>query len=125
MKALLKYALIAVLRTRGFLNFGLEYVWDGANGLLAFIGLGDLNLLGDRYQPVELLYNNFAVLFGLVYVHLPFMVLPLYAALDRMDKSFLEASLDLAREVLLKEIGDVDLLHEGAHPHRRRSSAQP
>jgi spermidine/putrescine transport system permease protein len=89
------YALIAVLRTRGFLNFGLEYVWDGANGLLAFIGLGDLNLLGDRYQPVELLYNNFAVVFGLVYVHLPFMVLPLYAALDRMDKSFLEASLDL------------------------------
>ena len=39
--------------------------------------------------------HNFAVVFGLVYVHLPFMVLPLYAALDRMDRSYLEASLDL------------------------------
>jgi spermidine/putrescine transport system permease protein len=33
--------------------------------------------------------------FGLVYVQLPFMVLPLYAALDRLDRSLLEASLDL------------------------------
>jgi spermidine/putrescine transport system permease protein len=33
--------------------------------------------------------------FGLVYVHLPFMVLPLYSALDRLDRSLLEASLDL------------------------------
>jgi spermidine/putrescine transport system permease protein len=32
---------------------------------------------------------------GLVYVHLPFMVLPLFAALDRLDKSLIEASLDL------------------------------
>ncbi len=42
-----------------------------------------------------LLHNNFAVILGLVYVHLPFMVLPLYSALDRLDKSLLEASLDL------------------------------
>ncbi len=34
-------------------------------------------------------------MFGLVYVHLPFMVLPLYAALDRLDRSLMEASLDL------------------------------
>ena len=44
---------------------------------------------------MPLLYNNFAVILGLVYVHLPFMVLPLYAALDRLDKSLIEASLDL------------------------------
>src|SRR5690606_16340224 len=44
---------------------------------------------------LQLLYNNTAVVFGLVYVHLPFMVLPLYAALDRLDRSYLEASLDL------------------------------
>jgi spermidine/putrescine transport system permease protein len=50
--------------------------------------------LGD-FEPLPLLYNNFAVVFGLVYVHLPFMVLPLYAALDRLDKSLIEASLDL------------------------------
>jgi spermidine/putrescine transport system permease protein len=47
------------------------------------------------FHPLPLLHNNFAVVFGLVYVQLPFMVLPLYAALDRLDRSLLEASLDL------------------------------
>ena len=89
------YALIAVLRTRGFMNFTLEWFWEKANAVLVFVGLGEYHLLGEQYQPLELLYNNFAVVFGLVYVHLPFMVLPLYAALDRMDRSYLEASLDL------------------------------
>ncbi len=46
-------------------------------------------------RPFDLLHSNFAVMFGLVYVELPFMVLPLYATLDRMDRSLLEASLDL------------------------------
>ncbi len=94
------YALIAVLRTRGFVNFGLEWLWDGADGFLTAIGLGDLQLLGAQFQPLQLLYNNFAVVFGLVYVYLPFMVLPLYASLDRMDKSYLEASLDLGASQL-------------------------
>ncbi len=49
----------------------------------------------EAWTPVQLLYNNFAVVLGLVYVHLPFMVLPLYSALDRLDKSLIEASLDL------------------------------
>ncbi|MGI9333940.1 MAG: ABC transporter permease [Gammaproteobacteria bacterium] len=89
------YALIAVLRTRGYLNFTLESLWEKADGFLTLIGLGSYQLLGERYQPLELLYNNFAVVFGLVYVHLPFMVLPLYAALDRMDRSYIECSLDL------------------------------
>ena len=89
------YALIAVLRTRGYVNFTLEWFWEKANGFLTFIGLGEAQLLGASYQPMEILYNNFAVVVGLVYVHLPFMVLPLYASLDRMDKSYIEASLDL------------------------------
>ena len=42
-----------------------------------------------------MLYNNCAVIFGLVYVYMPFMVLPLYATIERLDKSYLEASLDL------------------------------
>ena len=42
-----------------------------------------------------MLYNNGAVIFGLVYVYMPFMVLPLYATIERLDRSFLEASLDL------------------------------
>jgi len=89
------YALIAVLRTKGMVNFGLEWLWDQGNWLLTLVGLGDLQLLGAAFDPLQLLYNNTAVVVGLVYVHLPFMVLPLYAALDRMDRSFIEASLDL------------------------------
>jgi len=41
------------------------------------------------------LYNNTAVVLGLVYVHLPFMVLPLYASLEKLDRSLVEAALDL------------------------------
>lgn len=79
------YALIAVFRTRGYLNFTLEWLWDRAY-LNKFIG---------PYQPLEMLYNNPAVISGLVYVYLPFMVLPLYASIDRLDRSLLEASIDL------------------------------
>ena len=89
------YALIAVLRTNGYLNDLLELIWLSADSGLRILGLGDWNLFGERFHRLELLYNNFAVVYGLVYVHLPFMVLPLYAALDRMDRSYIEASLDL------------------------------
>ena len=85
------YALIAVLRTEGYVNMSYHWLWDNASGLMTLAGLQPL---GD-FQPMELLHNNFAVIFGLVYVHLPFMVLPLYSALDRMDRSLMEASLDL------------------------------
>jgi spermidine/putrescine transport system permease protein len=68
------YALIAVFRTQGYVN-----------SVFGWVGLG----------PFDMLYNNFAVIFGLVYVYMPFMVLPLYATIERLDKSFLEASLDL------------------------------
>ena len=85
------YALIAVLRENGYVNFGLEWFWNGASWARTLVGMEPL---GD-FQPLTLLYNNFAVVLGLVYVHLPFMVLPLYSALDRMDRSLMEASLDL------------------------------
>jgi len=85
------YALIAVLRDEGYVNMTLNWLWTHAGGLMSFAGLQPL---GD-FVPLQLLHNNFAVVFGLVYVHLPFMVLPLYSALDRLDRSLLEASLDL------------------------------
>lgn len=85
------YALIAVLRTEGYANTSLGWLWDNTSGLMTTIGMTPL----PTWEPLPLLYNNFAVVFGLVYVHLPFMVLPLYAALDRLDKSLIEASLDL------------------------------
>jgi spermidine/putrescine transport system permease protein len=46
-------------------------------------------------SPLPLLYNNGAVLLGLVYGYLPFMVLPLYATIERMDPALLEAAADL------------------------------
>ena len=85
------YALITVLRTQGFANKTMGWFWDSASSFKALVGLEPLG----AWEPLPLLYNNFAVIFGLVYVHLPFMVLPLYAALDRLDKSLIEASLDL------------------------------
>jgi len=85
------YALIAVLRSEGYVNQTYRFLWENASGLMTLIGLQPLG----TFQPMELLYNNFAVVLGLVYVHLPFMILPLYSTLDRLDRSLLEASLDL------------------------------
>jgi spermidine/putrescine transport system permease protein len=47
------------------------------------------------FEPVSLLYTPFAVIVGLVYVHLPFMVLPLYANLEKHDPALLDAAQDL------------------------------
>ncbi|MEP6679805.1 MAG: ABC transporter permease, partial [Betaproteobacteria bacterium] len=57
----------------------------GVNGVLAWFGV----------QPVPLLFSSFAVLVCLVYVHLPFMVLPLYANLEKHDQALLDAAQDL------------------------------
>lgn len=85
------YAMIAVLRTRGYVNFTLEALWQWLAAGLGLLGIGPL----PEFQPLQLLYNNTAVVIGIVYVYLPFMVLPLYATLERLDRSYLEASLDL------------------------------
>jgi len=55
------------------------------NWMLGLIGL----------DPVRLLYTPVAVVLGLVYVHLPFMVLPLYANLEKHDPALLDAAQDL------------------------------
>jgi spermidine/putrescine transport system permease protein len=60
-----------------------------------FVG-GFNRLLGlAGFEPVRLLFAPFAVLVGLVYVHLPFMVLPLYANLEKHDPALLDAAQDL------------------------------
>ena len=80
------YALIAVMRTEGMINHSLEWL----HGIAVLVGIP----IGE-FEAQSLLYNRVAIIIGLVYVHLPFMVLPLYAALDRLDRSLIEASLDL------------------------------
>ena len=54
-----------------------------------------LQALGWIERPLKLLYNNGAVLLGLVYTLLPFMILPCFTALERMDWSTVEAARDL------------------------------
>lgn len=50
---------------------------------------------GLGFEPVQMLFSTFAVIVGMVYVHLPFMVLPLYANLEKHDLSLLAAAQDL------------------------------
>jgi len=54
-----------------------------------------LQRLGIIHDPLPLLYNDGAVILGLVYSFLPFSVLPLYATLERLDRNLLEAAADL------------------------------
>jgi spermidine/putrescine transport system permease protein len=54
-----------------------------------------LQRFGLIHQPLPLLYNDGAVLVGLVYGFLPFMVLPIYATLERLDPALAEAAADL------------------------------
>ncbi|MDZ5454566.1 ABC transporter permease [Labrys sp. ZIDIC5] len=46
-------------------------------------------------EPIQMLFTNFAICLGLVYVYLPLMILPVYASLERQDRSLLEAASDL------------------------------
>ena len=68
------YCWVLILRDQGLVNDG-----------LAAMGLGRLSLL----------YNDDAILLGLVYTFLPFMVLPIYSTLERIDKQVIEAAHDL------------------------------
>jgi spermidine/putrescine transport system permease protein len=72
------------------------YAWMiilGPNAALARIVNAALGSIG--IGPVPLLFSAFAVLTCLVYVHLPFMVLPLYANLEKHDRALLDAAQDL------------------------------
>jgi len=70
------------------------YAWKG---LLTEQGIINhlLIALGLVNEPMQLLYNDVSMLIGMTYVYLPFMVLPLYANLVKLDGRLLEASQDL------------------------------
>jgi len=70
------YAWIGLLNNHGFIN-----------QLLLWLGIIE--------QPLELLYTDLAIYIGIVYSYLPFMVLPLYATLERLDPDTVEAAADL------------------------------
>lgn len=52
-------------------------------------------LVGARFTPLEMLYTPGAVLVGMVYEFLPFMILPIYTSLEKIDNSLYEAAADL------------------------------
>jgi spermidine/putrescine transport system permease protein len=60
-------------------------------------GLINLTLLNLHliHQPIQMLDTSFAVMIGLIYGELPFMILPIYASLEKLDRTLLEASGDL------------------------------
>jgi putrescine transport system permease protein len=70
------------------------YAWKG---ILADQGVINqvLMALGLTTEPVQMLYTNVSMLVGMTYVYLPFMILPLYANLVKMDFRLLEAAYDL------------------------------
>lgn len=70
------YSWVIILRAQGLVNTFLLH-------------------LGVIQVPMSLLYNNYAVMLGMVYALLPFMVLPIYVSLEQMDKRLLEAASDL------------------------------
>lgn len=70
------YAWITILKSEGLLN-----------GLLLYVHMIS--------APFEMLYTPGAVLVGLVYAYLPFMILPLYASAEKLDESLIEAAHDL------------------------------
>ncbi|MBA5850314.1 ABC transporter permease [Clostridium sp. cel8] len=70
------YGWNALLRTEGIINT-----------ILLKVGIID--------HPLTMLYTSGAVLLGMVYTLFPFMVLPLYASIEKLDKSLIEASSDL------------------------------
>jgi len=74
------YAWMMILRTQGVLN--------GVLGAIA-------NALNIPFAPLEMLYTPGAVLVGMVYEFLPFMILPIFTSLEKIDNSLYEAAADL------------------------------
>ena len=70
------YAWIGILSNEGFLNQFLQWI-------------------GLTSEPLTILNTNYAVYIGIIYTYLPFMVLPIYSALEKLDGSLIEAAEDL------------------------------
>lgn len=70
------------------------YAWLGLLGKAGPLN-GVLVALGIVAEPIQFLQTDFAVYVGMVYSYLPFMVLPLYSAIEKLDLTLLEAAMDL------------------------------
>jgi spermidine/putrescine transport system permease protein len=79
------YAWMMLLRKEG-----------GINIILGWLA----NLVGIPFQPLDMLYTPGAVLVGMVYEFLPFMILPIFTSLEKIDNSLYEAAADLGANAL-------------------------
>ncbi|GAB2578009.1 ABC transporter permease subunit [Nitrincola alkalisediminis] len=75
------------------------YAWMGILGNQGLLN-NFLLWLGVIKEPLRMMNTNFAVVLGIVYAYLPFMILPLYANLVKLDTSLLEAASDLGSRTL-------------------------
>lgn len=88
-----KFMLILLVTIPTWINMLVRtYAWMGIlqdngiiNTILGYIGIG----------PVKMIHTSFAVILGMVYNFIPFMILQIYTSLTKMDKSLLEAASDL------------------------------
>ncbi len=96
------YAWLFLLRDTGLINTALLH-------------------LGLIHAPLPLLYNDGAVLLGLVYGYLPFMVLPVYATLERLDPALVEAAADLGAKPWPTLLHVDPALVRARYPRRQRA----
>ncbi len=91
----MKFTYLSILVVPAWVSYLLRVLsWKvilGSNGVLASL----LELVGINIESSLLLYSSNAVVVTLVYVWIPFVALPIFAALERIDKSLLEAAADL------------------------------
>lgn len=70
------YAWVLMLRNGGFLDWA-------------------LNSIGLQHRPIDILYTPYATLIGLVYSFLPYMILPIYVSMEKIDQRYIEGAYDL------------------------------
>ena len=75
------------------------YAWKGLLGDFGIINKA-MMALGLIDEPIQMIYTDISMLVGMTYVYLPFMVLPLYATLVKLDERLLEAAYDLGARPL-------------------------
>lgn len=98
------YAWMSILENHGFLN-----------QILALVGIG----------PLHIINTDAAVILGMVYNFLPFMILPIFSVIEKLDRRYIEAAQDLgAGRVQVFRAGDLPAVrsrghqrdHDGVHP---------
>jgi spermidine/putrescine transport system permease protein len=101
-----QYALLLLLLIPAWTSFIIRtYSWLLVLGNEGLVNSA-IEALGIRDRPLQLAFNEFSVDIALVYINLPWLVLPIYAALEKLDKSLLEAGsiLGAGRFSLLRRI---------------------